>query len=66
MAGADKARNKFQKVGGMAKEAMGRATGNRRLEVEGRNDQRRADFKDAGEKLKDVFRPRTARRRPAR
>lgn len=66
MAGGDKARNKFQKVGGMAKEAMGRATRNRRLEMEGRNDQRRADFKDAGEKLKDAFRPRTSRRRTVR
>ena len=66
MAGADKARNKVQKISGIAKEAIGRATRNRRLEVEGRNDQRSADLKDAGEKVKDVFRPRTARRRTPR
>jgi len=66
MSGADKIRNKFDKVGGMAKQAVGRATGNRRLETEGRNDQRRADLKDAGEKIKDVFRPRGSRRRTSR
>jgi uncharacterized protein YjbJ (UPF0337 family) len=63
MAGADKARNKVQKFSGMARAAVGRATGNRRLEAEGRTDERSADFKDAGEKLKDVFRPRGYRRR---
>lgn len=66
MSGADKARNKLNKVSGRAKEAVGRATGNRRLETEGRNDQRRADLKDAGEKIKDVFRPRGSRRRTER
>ncbi|GAB3024830.1 CsbD family protein [Mycobacterium bourgelatii] len=66
MAGADKARNKVQKVGGIAKEFVGRATRDRRLTTEGRNDQRLADLKDAGEKIKDVFRPRRSRRRTAR
>jgi uncharacterized protein YjbJ (UPF0337 family) len=66
MSGADKVRNKAQKASGVAKEAVGRATGNRRLEAEGRNDQRRADLKDAGEKIKDVFRPRGPRRRTPR
>lgn len=66
MSGADKARNKFQKVGGIAKEVVGRATGNRRLTTEGRNDQRFADLKDAGEKIKEVFRPKASRRRTAR
>jgi len=66
MSGADKARNKVQKASGLAKEAAGRATRNRRLETEGRNDQRRADLKDAGEKIKDVFRPRRPRRRTPR
>jgi len=61
MSGADKARNKFQKVSGIAKAAVGRATRNRRLEREGRIDQRSADVKDAGEKIKDVFRPRGMR-----
>ncbi len=56
MAGADKARNKFHKVRGKTKEVVGRATGNRRLQAEGRDAQRRADLKDAGEKIKDAFR----------
>ncbi len=63
MSGADKARNKVQKIGGLAKAAVGRATGNRRLEREGRVDQRSADVKDVGEKIKDVFRPKGARTR---
>lgn len=63
MSGADKARNKVQKVSGIAKEAVGRATRNRRLEREGRVDQRSADVKDAGEKIKDVFRPKGTRAR---
>lgn len=66
MAGVDKARNKFEKVGGLAKEFVGRATASRRLTTEGRNDQRRADLKDAGEKIKDVFRPKGSRRRTTR
>ncbi|MGB9307162.1 MAG: CsbD family protein [Mycobacterium sp.] len=63
MSGTDKARNKVQKVSGIVKAAVGRATGNRRLQREGRIDQRSADVKDAGEKIKDVFRPRGARAR---
>jgi uncharacterized protein YjbJ (UPF0337 family) len=66
MSGADKARNKFQKLSGLAKEAVGRTTRNRRLETEGRNDQRRADLKDAGEKVKDVFRPKGPRQQTRR
>ncbi|CAM3114178.1 hypothetical protein BST27_22010 [Mycobacterium intermedium] len=66
MAGADKARNKVQKVSGTAKEFVGRATRDRRLTTEGRNDQRLADLKDAGEKIKDVFRPKGSRRRTTR
>jgi uncharacterized protein YjbJ (UPF0337 family) len=63
MPGADKARNKVQKVSGIAKAAVGRVTGNRRLEREGRVDQRSADVKDVGEKIKDVVRPKGARAR---
>lgn len=63
MAGADKARNKMQRIRGKAKEAMGRALDDRELEIQGRDDQRASHVKDAGEKLKDAFRPR-GRRRP--
>lgn len=55
MSGTDKASNKIDEVGGKAKEAMGKATGDRSTENEGRKDQAKGDFKDAGEKVKDAF-----------
>ena len=64
MAGSDKARNKAQKTKGKAKELIGRATRNPTREAEGKADQRGADLKDAGEKLKDVVRPKGPRRQP--
>jgi uncharacterized protein YjbJ (UPF0337 family) len=63
MSGADKASNKMQKFRGRFKQAMGRVFGSRALETEGRDEQRSADMKDAGEKVKDVFRPKGPRRR---
>jgi uncharacterized protein YjbJ (UPF0337 family) len=54
----NKTRNKAQEVKGQAKEAAGRASGNRSLEAEGRADQTKANLKQAGEKIKDAFRPR--------
>jgi len=41
---------------GAAKKLFGRATGNTRLRTEGRIDQARANAKQSGAKLKDVFR----------
>jgi uncharacterized protein YjbJ (UPF0337 family) len=41
---------------GGAKRALGRLTGNRRLEAEGRSDQAKGDLKQAGTKIKDAFR----------
>jgi uncharacterized protein YjbJ (UPF0337 family) len=52
----DKTRNAAQDVKGKAKEAAGRATGNRKLANKGRSDQAKAGVKKAGEKVKDVFR----------
>ena len=40
---------------GGVKKLAGRATGNRRLRTEGRIDQAKADAKQSGTKLKDVF-----------
>jgi uncharacterized protein YjbJ (UPF0337 family) len=57
-AARNKTRNAAQKVKGQAKEAAGRATGDRRLEAEGRADKTRANLKQAGEKVKDAFRGR--------
>jgi uncharacterized protein YjbJ (UPF0337 family) len=55
MSATDKAKNKVQDVTGKAKEGVGRVTGDRSTEDEGRADQAKADFKDAGEKVKDAF-----------
>jgi uncharacterized protein YjbJ (UPF0337 family) len=42
---------------GAAKRMFGRATGNSRLRVEGRMEQAKANAKQSGAKLKDVFKP---------
>jgi uncharacterized protein YjbJ (UPF0337 family) len=51
----DKARNKVEEVRGRAKEEVGEATDDERLERQGRTDQAKADVKQAGEKVKDAF-----------
>lgn len=56
MSAADKARNKANELAGRAKEKIGRLTGNRRMESEGRADRRRANLRATGEKFKDAFR----------
>jgi uncharacterized protein YjbJ (UPF0337 family) len=58
MSTADKAKHKLDKYTGRVKENFGRATGNRRLENEGRRDQVKANVKTTGEKIKDAFRGR--------
>jgi uncharacterized protein YjbJ (UPF0337 family) len=55
MGAEDKARNKVQNLGGKAKEAAGRVTGDRETEDRGRADQAKSNLKDAGEKIKDAF-----------
>ena len=54
MSGADKAENKRQELGGMAKEAVGKFTGDKSTEAEGKRGQAKANLKDAGEKLKEA------------
>jgi uncharacterized protein YjbJ (UPF0337 family) len=56
VSGADKAKNKAQDLGGKAKEAVGKVTGDRSTENEGKADQTKSSLKDAGEKVKDAFR----------
>ena len=56
MSGADKAKNKAQDLAGKAKEAVGKVTGDRSTENEGKADQTKSNLKDAGEKVKDAFR----------
>jgi uncharacterized protein YjbJ (UPF0337 family) len=52
----DKINNKIEDAEGKAKEALGRATGDRSTENEGHRDQAKANLKDAGENVKDAFR----------
>jgi uncharacterized protein YjbJ (UPF0337 family) len=62
MSGTDRLKNKVQKLGGRAKETIGRATGDRSLENRGMRDQFKSDVKDAGEMVRDAFRGRRGRR----
>ena len=40
---------------GKVKETVGHVTGDKEVERQGKNDQRKADLKQAGEKVKDAF-----------
>ena len=55
MSAMDKIKNKAEELTGKGKEALGAATGNESLEAEGQKDQASGNLKDAGEKVKDVF-----------
>ncbi|MFJ2868003.1 CsbD family protein [Kitasatospora sp. NPDC087314] len=50
----DKLRNAAEKARGKAKEAVGRATGDRTVEAKGRGTQMKSDLKQAAEKIKDA------------
>ena len=51
----DKMKNKGQELSGQGKEHVGKATGDESLEAEGNKDQAAGNVKQAGEKVKDVF-----------
>jgi uncharacterized protein YjbJ (UPF0337 family) len=51
----DKANNKAEELKGKAKETVGKATGDEELEAQGQGDQAKGNLKQAGEKIKDVF-----------
>jgi uncharacterized protein YjbJ (UPF0337 family) len=55
MGAHDKVSNKIDDVAGKAKEGLGKATGDDHTEAEGKLDQAKSSLKDAGEKVKDVF-----------
>ncbi len=55
MSAEDKVKNKIEELGGRAKEAVGKASGDENTRDEGRADQAKSSFKDAGEKVKDAF-----------
>lgn len=52
----DKIGNKAEELKGKAKEGVGKATGDQELENQGKGDQAKSNIKQAGEKIKDVFR----------
>ena len=51
----DKIGNAAEELQGKGKEAAGRASGDRDLEAEGHKDQASGNVKQAGEKVKDIF-----------
>jgi uncharacterized protein YjbJ (UPF0337 family) len=55
MAAEDKIDAKADQFKGQVKEGVGRATDDRDLEAEGHGDQAKGNLKEAGEKVKDVF-----------
>ena len=55
MSAVDKLKNAIEDVEGKAKEALGKLTGDRQKEAEGKTDQAKVDLKDAGENVKDAF-----------
>ena len=55
MSAMDKLNNKAQELSGQGKEAVGNATDNPDLQAEGQKDQAAGNVKQAGEKIKDVF-----------
>jgi len=55
MGADDKMQNKGEEVGGKVKEGLGKVTGNESMEAEGKGDQAKANMKQAGEHVKDVF-----------
>jgi uncharacterized protein YjbJ (UPF0337 family) len=52
----DKMDNKAEELKGKAKQKAGAATGNEQWQAEGKVDEAKGDLKQAGEKVKDVFR----------
>ena len=55
MSGMDKMKNKAEELSGKGKETVGDATDDRDLQAEGKRDQATGNLKQAGEKVKDVF-----------
>jgi uncharacterized protein YjbJ (UPF0337 family) len=55
MSGTDKMKNTGEEMQGKAKEAVGNLTGDDEKKAEGQTDQKKADLKQAGENVKDVF-----------
>jgi uncharacterized protein YjbJ (UPF0337 family) len=63
VSGMDRAKSTAQDLVGKAKAAVGKATGDKSTENEGRSDQVKANLKDAGEKFKHAFKKHMPRHR---
>ena len=55
MSAMDKLSNKAEELKGQTKEQVGEATGNEDMRAEGKADQASGNLKQAGEKIKDIF-----------
>ena len=55
MGAANKVANKVEEMKGQAKQHLGDATDNEQWQTEGKMDEAKGDLKQAGEKVKDVF-----------
>jgi len=55
MTKTDKVKNAKQKAKGTLKEVAGKASGDDKLKLEGKSDQRKASLKQAGKKVKDAL-----------
>ena len=55
MGATDKLSNKAEELKGQAKQKVGDATGNEQWQAEGKRDEAKGDLKQAGEKVKDIF-----------
>lgn len=55
MSAKDKLSNKAEELKGQSKEHVGGATGNEDMRAEGKADQASGNVKQAGEKIKDIF-----------
>ena len=55
MSAVDKMKNKAEELAGQGKEAAGKATDDHDLQAEGQRDQVAGNAKQAGEKVKDIF-----------
>jgi uncharacterized protein YjbJ (UPF0337 family) len=56
MSNTDKAKNRAQELKGQVKEQAGTVSGDQSKRRSGRRDAKRANLKQAGEKVKDSFR----------
>ena len=55
MATEDKAAHKATEVKGNVKENLGKVTGDREMEAEGKGDQAKGNLKQDGDKVEDAF-----------